>query len=134
MRGIALCEAMSPYTIQHRVKTPQHSIVISSAFYFTLLHLYEGHTTGRSSFLWPFFIIFIFSKYFHFPHFIFCFIFLSTCLSVSVCPSVHSFTSPHCFLPGGYKVRKEPSLTKRCEKSGKDAKRAKFHEETGTTI
>ena len=31
-------------------------------------------------------------------------------------------------------MRKGPSLTKRCEKSGKDAKRAKFHETTGTAI
>ena len=28
-------------------------------------------------------------------------------------------------------MRKEPSLTKRCEKRGKDAKRAKFHKKIG---
>ena len=32
------------------------------------------------------------------------------------------------------KVRKEPSLAKRCEKSVKDAKRDKFHEITGNVM
>ena len=35
---------------------------------------------------------------------------------------------------GGYKVRKEPSLAKRCERSGKDAKRGKFHKITGIAM
>ena len=37
-------------------------------------------------------------------------------------------------ITGGYKVRKEPSLANRCEKSGKDAKRDKFHEITGEVM
>ena len=35
---------------------------------------------------------------------------------------------------GGYKVRKEPSLAKRCEKSGKDAKRDIFYEIAGNVM
>ena len=31
-------------------------------------------------------------------------------------------------------MRKEPSLAIRCEKSGKDAKRAKFREKIGTAM
>ena len=34
----------------------------------------------------------------------------------------------------GIKMRKEPSLAKRCEKSGKDAKRTKFREKIGTAM
>ena len=37
-------------------------------------------------------------------------------------------------IQGGYKVRKEPSLAKRCEKSGKDAKRDIFHEIAGNVM
>ena len=38
------------------------------------------------------------------------------------------------FILGGYKVRKEPSLAKRCEKSEKDAKSDKFREITGIAM
>ena len=54
--------------------------------------------------------------------------------SMSVFPSVRSDHDRSDTRNGRYKVRKEPSLAKRCKKSRKDAKRAKFHQKTGTAM